>query len=422
MRKLLMAAFMLGVLTMSSYARALAQTAPATAASPSPAPSPTATPTPPWTFSGFADITYTKPIPSGGTLLFTNGAPARVFDGITGINTKSPEETSFVFNNLNVNVRKNTSNGLGGQFEASLGSDANVIASYGGSANTYTDITQAYLYYAAGQFTLNAGKYETLAGYEVIESPSDNQISRSILFGFAVPFTHTGARLVWAPSAKISVTGGVNYGWDQIISTQGLNTIEGGVTWNPSSILSFSGDVYSGKEPSVLTPYPTGGTIAPPPGPATIYGQRTLLDLVMHYNPTSLWNFGLNGDIAQQFNDQFFNSAGAIVTNGVGVPLQGTARWSGIAGYAVYNVSSLFTLSARLETFNDQNGVRTGIAQTWNEGTVTVQYAPNGNMKFRLEGRGDWSNVPSFARYTSPLGTSSNNNETIGAEAIFSWP
>ena len=439
LRRLLIGAIVLGLLVTSSFARSLAQTAPSPAASPagspSPSPSPTASPTPQWSFTGFADVSYTAPLPAGGTFLFTNGTINRVFDGVTGINTKFPDTTYFVPNNFNINIRKNTSQGLGGQLEESLGSDANVIASYGAAAGTYTDVTQAFLYYATGPWTLNVGKYETLAGYEVIESPNDSQTSRSILFGFAVPFTHTGIRLVYAPTSHFSLTGGVNLGWDQIVSTQGLSTIEGGISWNPSSVFSFSGDIYSGKEPSVLTPYPTGGTIAPPPGSGaayvypfgtlvgTIYGTRTLVDIVGHWNPNSVLNFGVNYDTAGQNNDQSFNGSGALVTNGLGIPTLGTVHWSGIAGYALWNVNSHFTASGRLESFSDSNGVRTGIAQTWNEGTATLQYVPGAaNWKLRLEFRGDWSNQSSFARYTSPLGTAVTNNQSIAAEAIYSWP
>ena len=412
-----------------------AQTAP----SPSPAPSPsaTATPTPPWTVSGFADVTYTSPLSTGGTFLFTNGGVDRVFDGVTGNNTKDPQMTRFVPNNFNVNIRKNTTQGLGGQLEVSLGSDANVIASYGGASGTYTDVTQALLYYATGPFTLSAGKFETLAGYEVIESPSDNQISRSILFGFAIPFTHTGLRLVYAPTTHFSLTAGANFGWDQIISTRGLATFESGASWNPSSIFAFSGDVYSGQEPSALTPFPTGATIAPPPSNSalyiyappfgtitgTIYGTRTLVDFVGHWNPSSVWNFGINYDYAQQTNDQAFTSSGALVTNAGGFPVLGTSKWSGLAGYAVWNVNPHYTLSGRMETFNDTNGVRTGFAQTWNEGSVTLQYVPGvANWKLRAEYRTDWSNQPVFARYTTPVGTAATNNSSIAGELIYTWP
>lgn len=350
------------------------------------------------------------------------------------MNTKAPVETNFVPNNFNFNIRKNTSQGLGGDVELSLGSDANVIASYGAAGGTYTDVTQANLYYATGPWTLTAGKFETLAGYEVIENPNNSQVSRSILFGFAIPFTHTGLRLAFAPP-HWTFTAGVNYGWDQIVSTQGLNTLEGGIAWSPSSIFSLSGDVYSGKEASALTPYPNGGTIAPPPGAGamytlpigtivgTIYGTRTLVDVVGHWNPSSVLNFGVNYDTAQQTNDELFTSTGAIVTNLAGSPLLGTAKWNGYAGYALWNATPHFTLSGRYESFNDTNGVRTGFAQTWNEGTATLQYTPNNpNWKARVEYRTDWSNQPVFARYTTPLGTAATNNSSIAGELIITWP
>ena len=439
MPRVLIGTLVLGAFVAVSFAATFAQTAPSSmaspAASPAASPSPTATPTPPWSISGFGDATYTKPLPTGGTFLFTNGSPDRVFDGITGINTKAPVESNFVPNNLNFNIRKNTSQGLGGDVEVSLGSDANVIASYGGAAGTYTDITQANLYYATGPWTLTAGKFETLAGYEVIENPNNNQISRSILFGFAIPFTHTGVRLQYAPS-KWTFTAGANFGWDQIIQVQGGSTLEGGVTWTPSTIFSLSGDVYNGREPSVLTPYPNGATIAPPPSPTamyaypfgtitgTIFGTRTLVDLVAHWNPSTVLNFGANYDTAQQTNDQSFTSTGALVTNLAGAPIQGTSKWNGFAGYAVWNVNSHVTVSGRYESFDDANGVRTGFAQTWDEGTATLQFVPQfaPSWKARLEYRADWSNQPVFARYTSPMGTAATNNSSIAAEVLFTWP
>lgn len=411
LRRVFTGALVFVALIAVSFARSGAQTAPV---SPGPAPSPTATPTPPWSVSGFADVTYTTPLAAGGTFVFTNGTSDRVFDGITGNGTATPIMTRFVPNAFNINIRKNATQGLGGQLEVTLGSDANVINSYGYTPNTYTDVTQGFLYYAAGPWTLDVGKFETLAGYEVIESPSDNNISRSILFGYAIPFTHTGVRLVYAPTSHFSATAGVNFGWDQIRSTTGLGTIEGGLSWNPSSALSFSGDFYTGKEPSALTPFPPTG--------ATIYGTRTLLDFVGHWNPSSKWNFGLNYDIATQTNDQSFTSTGAIVTSGA-VPALGTVNWNGLAGYALWNLNANVTVAGRLEHFDDANGVRTGIAQAWNEGTATLQYVPTStNWKFRAEYRYDWSNVASFARYTSPAGTAAANNSSLGAEVIYTFP
>lgn len=346
-------------------------------------------------------MTYTSPLAKGGTLLFTNGTSARVFDGIMGNGTSTPQMTRFVPNAVNFNVRNNTTNGIGGQVEITLGSDANVINSYGYPTNTYTDLTQAYLYYTNGPFTLDLGKFETLAGYEVIESPNDNNISRSILFGYAVPFTHTGARLVYAPTSKIALTTGANFGWDQIIGTHGLSTVEGAVAWTPSSVFSLSTDVYSGSEPAVT-------------GAGTPVGTRTLVDVVGHWNPSSKWNFGLNYDSATQTNTTLFDATGTAVATG-------SVNWNGLAGYAVYNLNSNFSLAGRLEGFDDANGSRTGIAQVWDEATGTLQYAV-GHLKLRAELRYDWSNQSVFARYTSPVGTSTTNNATAALEAIYTLP
>ncbi|MBV8600621.1 MAG: outer membrane beta-barrel protein [Candidatus Eremiobacteraeota bacterium] len=439
MRGVLIAAIVLAAFLGSAPSFAQTTGAPATSASPAPSvtPSPTPTPVPPWSVSGFQDVTYTTSLVSNGTFLFTNGGSTRVFDAITGNNTKLPTYTRFVPNSFNINIKKNAPQGIGGQLEETIGSDANVIASYGGAAGTYTDVTQAYIFLATGQFTINVGKFETLAGAEVIESPSDWEISRSILFGYAVPFTHTGVRAVWVPSGKISLTAGANYGWDQLVSTNGLSTLEAAVAYNPSSYLAFNVNYYNGKEPSPLTPYPTGGTIAPRPGstafypsypPAgitgTIYGTRGLVDVVAKWTPSSALNFALNYDTAQQNNSQAFDSLGNTLVNpSTGFPTLQTVKWNGLAGYANWNVNSHFTASGRLEYLNDNNGNRTGFAQTWSEGTLTLQYVPGvANWKVRGELRQDWVNQPTFARYTSPIGTAAKNNTSLGFEAIYSWP
>jgi hypothetical protein len=52
--------------------------------------------------------------------------------------------------------------------------------------------------------------------------------------------------------------------------------------------------------------------------------------------------------------------------------------------------------SLRGEIFSDRNGYRTGVAQTWNELTVTLSYIPIKNIKFRAETRRDFSNLSSF--------------------------
>src|SRR5437879_4330074 len=58
------------------------------------------------------------------------------------------------------------------------------------------DLEEAYGSYKVplgSGLTVKAGKFVTLLGYEVIESPNNLNFSRSFLFGFAIPLTHRGA-------------------------------------------------------------------------------------------------------------------------------------------------------------------------------------------------------------------------------------
>ena len=53
---------------------------------------------------------------------------------------------------------------------------------------------QAYVSLLTGKLQLDAGKFVTPLGAEVIESQDDWNYSRSILFGYAIPFYHAGMR------------------------------------------------------------------------------------------------------------------------------------------------------------------------------------------------------------------------------------
>src|SRR3989449_684040 len=79
------------------------------------------------------------------------------------------------------------------------------------------DLQEAYGSYQfplGSGLTLKAGKFVTLLGYEVIESPNDLNFSRGFLFTFAIPLTHVGALLSYSPLPWLSLTAGPVVGWD----------------------------------------------------------------------------------------------------------------------------------------------------------------------------------------------------------------
>lgn len=334
-------------------------------------------------FSGYVDASYNRLSQSNA---FTSGTPSRVFD---------LKENGAALQQLAVTLVKQPKQGFGFLLNATGGRDADVINAYGlgfGKNNKF-DLTQAFVQYATGPLTVIGGKFVTMAGAEVINTTANTNFSRSILFGYAIPFTHTGVRTTYAVDDALSLMAGVNNGWDNFKDTNNAKTLELGMTYVPSKTYSLGAQVYSGKER-------VGGLTNIGPE-----GTRNLIDLVGTFNATEQLTFIVNYDYGSQKN--------ATLAAGN----NGSAKWSGVAGYANYQINSQWRVSGRAEYFDDKDGYRTGVAQKWKEATLTVGYMPVKALELRAEVRADSSNVASFAD-SSGTG-SSKSQRSLGLQAIY---
>ncbi len=336
-------------------------------------------------FSGYLDASYNYLSQSKA---FTSGTASRVFD---------LERNGFAIRQLAATLAYQPKEGLGGLVNVTAGKDADVINAYGlglGKRDKF-DLTQGFAQYATGPFTIIGGKYVTLAGAEVINSPSNANFSRSILFGYAIPFTHTGVRGTYAVNDTLSLMLGVNNGWDNYKDTNGSKTAELGLTYVPSKALSFAVQGYTGKER-------VGGLVNTGPE-----GVRNLIDFVGTYNASDALTYVLNLDYGSQEN--------ATLANG-GI---GKAKWSGIAGYVKYQINGQWSLGGRGEYFDDKDGYRTGLVQKWKEVTLTLAYQPIKALELRAEVRADHSNVAAFLNSS---GTSAKNSQkSLGLQALYKF-
>jgi len=333
--------------------------------------------------AGAVDYSYSS---LSGKGQFTSGTNSRVFDYA---------HNSFALQAVDLTVAKQPAEGFGGLVDLTLGKDASTIASFGtltSSSQTF-DITQAYAQMASGGLTVIAGKFITLAGQEYIKSAANTNFSRSILFGYAIPFTHTGARATYKFSDAFSLIGGVNNGWDQATDANSSKTVELGVALNPAKSFGLIAQDYYGME-----------QVAAAPGGAQ--GNRNLLDLVATFTVSDSLNFVLNYDNGSQANAPLASGA------------TGTARWSGIAAYANYQISDLWRVSLRAESFDDTDGYRTGVVQKWKEATLTVGYAASKSLELRGEVRKDTSDKAAFA-YND--GIARKSQSSLGLEAVYKF-
>jgi len=322
--------------------------------------------------TGDIDVAYSK---LSGTGAFTSGTPDRVFDYA---------HNSFTTQAVDLMVAKTPAEGFGGTVELTMGKDATAIVSSGATASQL-DVTQAFAQYASGNSTTIAGKFATLAGSEVIKASGNTNFSRSILFGYAIPFTHTGVRSTYKVSDQVTLIGGLSNAWDSAADTNAQKTVELSAALTPAKNFTLLAAYYSGAE--------SGAAV----------GTRNLLDLVATFTVSDSLNFVLNYDTASQDD---------------AVTVGSKAKWSGLAAYANYQISEPWRVSVRAETFKDADGFRTGVVQTWKEATVTVGYAASKNTELRGEIRKDTSDVAAFA-YSDGVARKAQNS--VALEAVYKF-
>ncbi len=387
MRKLTQALIAASLLSMSALA--LAEDAPAKPKIPIPALDDVLEA---WglTLNGYLDVSYSH---LSGNGAFVSGTPDRVFDA---------QHDSFSVHQAAFTLAKQPKEGFGALVNVTFGEDADVIAPYNQNpgSSSKVDLTQAFVQYARGPVTAIGGKFVTLAGAEVINPTADTNFSRSILFGYAIPFTHTGVRGTYAVNDALNLILGLNNGWDDLQDTNGSKTIEAGATYAPLKNLSFAAAGYFGNERICGSACNTG------PG-----GYRGLFDLVGTYNATDKLTFVLNYDYGWQENASTATPTG-----------NGVATWNGIAGYANYQFTDQWRGSLRLEYFDDNQGYRTGVKQQWKEMTYTLAYLPNKNIELRGEYRYDRSNGNSpFGAIQNSDGGPTNSQYSFALEALFKF-
>ncbi|HEV8674268.1 MAG TPA: porin [Methylomirabilota bacterium] len=235
------------------------------------------------------------------------------------------------------------------------------------------DLQEAYLSYkvpVGTGLTLKGGKFVTLLGSEVIESPNNLNFSRSLLFTFAIPLTHVGLLGTYAVTDALSVTAGPILGWDVATDRNGAPSGTGQIAYTPLKDLATSLNFIVGPEKV---------------GANT--NLRWVIDLVANYTAIPKTTLGFNLDYGQERD---------------GAPDGGDASWWGLAGYAAYDWTDKLRTAVRLEYFEDADGVRTGSGSrvgVW-EATATLQYKIWKGLVGRLEYRHDQADEPVFQAAT----------------------
>lgn len=307
---------------------------------------------------GYVDSSY----------IFNFNTPVPPNPRVNNLRVFDTDANGFMLNMAQLNFEKPVSkeSPAGFRVDLDIGQDARLIHSNGlGNSNQPFDLQQAYAQLMlpfsmplVDTLAFKAGKFATLQGAEVIESINNWNFSRSYLFGYAIPFTHTGLRAYYKPSADLPVEAyiGIVNGWDQTTDLNKAKSLEAQILVTPSDRLSFSVGMMAGPERS-----------------DSDKDFRNLIDLVVTYRPFDKLTLKANYDYGWEKN-------GASVALG---SIDGKdAAWDGVAFYARYDIFDWWDIAARCEFFHDRDGTRTGACTgATGNAVTTVDIPPRSDLE-----------------------------------------
>ncbi len=300
----------------------------------------------------------------------------------------------------------------GFRLKLNFGEDAKFTG--GGAADSDDfDFQEAYIQYMpVDNLTFQAGRMNTLIGYEVIESPLNPNFSRSFMFGIGEPFTVTGFRASFdfSDSASLAVSA-INSFTGLQADDNNSKSIEALLSLAPADNVGLSVFGFWGPE---------GNTR----GQET--ADRMQVGGILDVQATDQLELVLEGYYGNQAR-----------------PGMANARWNGVAGYFIYDLNDQWGLHVRAEVFEDaagafscgdfddldSDGRNPGLGnaqvcpveaenmtdQTLWETTWTLQYKPVPNLITRLEFRYDKSDRETFSDGDGV----SDSQSTLAGEMIF---
>jgi hypothetical protein len=290
-------------------------------------------------------------------------------------------------NYVEVALERKTSDqaAFGFRVDAGAGPTAKMVGAPEPGPDSLKYLQQAYVSARApigSGLTVDVGMFVTPAGAEVIETQDNWNYSRSLLFAWAIPYYHAGIRASYAINDKVSATGFVLNGWNNVKDNNGSKSVAGQLAVSPTSRVSIIGTWIGGAEQT------------------DVAGWRNLVDAIVNVQLTDALKLQLNADIARDRG----------LGPGVG--------WHGVSAALRAELTPSWILSPRVEWFSDPQGASTGVAQDITEATLTVQRAIVAGLSARAEYRVDHSSV---AFFPSRNDGARQWQQTIGVGLFYGW-
>jgi hypothetical protein len=260
---------------------------------------------------------------------------------------------------------------VGFRTDLNFGPTADIVNSLEpAGSETFRHLQQAYVSYLApvgNGLQIDAGKFVTQHGAEVIETKDNWNYSRSLMFALAIPYYHFGVRASYPVNDKVSLGGFLVNGWNNVFDNNTSKTVGLQAIIKPTSKFTWIQNYMAGPEQ-------TGNSD----------DWRQLFDTTVMYTVNDKLSLMANYDYG------FDRLSGARV------------HWQGIAAYAKIQANDWYAFSPRFEWYDDHDGFTTGLPQTVKDITLTSEHKIKGLIT-RLEYRRDFSDQDFFLKSSNRI-------------------
>jgi hypothetical protein len=383
-----------------------------------------------WNITGHLQTAYTWNFnqPQNDPLVDTDGdgvpdTRLPTFDGGSKENLGrvfDSEHNDFLMQQAMVTVEKATSDDhvLGLKVTVLAGHDAKFIHTPGLNDGEDIDILDAHFkiripsdvkFFGGGE--LIVGKFQTILGAEVIPATANTMYSRSMCFGFAIPFAHVGALYSQDVlkredgNALLGLAFGVvNSAAGRAEDNNDAKAFLGQARLSPLSNLKLYANTVIGNEPIATSSSEDGNT-------------RIILDLIA--------DIAMPDDVPDLLKPLTFLLNYDVGGQEDGDPAGGSAKWYGFSGIAKYQINKQWYAAVRGEAYRDSESFTLGLADSDGDGaedfmalTATVAYLPWENLQLRAEFRHDKADAQVFIDNDDHL---DNHQNTLSFDAILKF-
>ena len=260
---------------------------------------------------------------------------------------------------------------VGGRVDLMYGHDASKTQAFGNPSGSWDfengwdrgagfgwAMPQLYAEVAMGDFSVIAGHFYTLIGYEVVTAPDNFFYSHALTFFNSEPFTHTGVLGTYSGFENVTLYGGWTAGWDT-----GFDSVDGGSNW----LGGFSASLGDSVTFTYISTYGNFGDISA--FNQRDYSHSCVLDVAL----TDKLNYVFQSDYKTIDSSEDLAANNFIKDEDVG-----------INQYVFYNFNDWLSFGTRIEWWSDDT-------VSYNAYTTGVNLKLLDNLVVRPEFRKDWA-------------------------------